>query len=158
MSEAKYGPAIKHTSALLPALESFDALNQRSSAFAEFARARQPRRPRRSPARHVHRGTGHILDRLPLPPRSRSATGSLRPQTLAAYWDACRHLVIPTLGGYRVSEISVGLLDTTLGDLENSGVSTAQMRSVDLFGDETLKVRPTVHSGFSPDPPLDAVR
>ena len=56
--------------------------------------------------------------------------GPVKPQTLAAYSEAGRLLVIPAMGGVRIGEVTVGLLDTVLADLEASGLSTAQARSV----------------------------
>lgn len=56
--------------------------------------------------------------------------GSVKPQTLAAYNNALRLLVLPAMGGVRVGEMRVGVLDTILADLEATGQSTAQARSV----------------------------
>lgn len=56
--------------------------------------------------------------------------GSLKPQTLAAYNDAIRLFVVPALGRVRIGEITVGLLDAVLADIEHRGQSTAQARSV----------------------------
>lgn len=56
--------------------------------------------------------------------------GPVKPQTLAAYGDAARLLVVPAMGGLRVGEVTVGMLDTILADLEAAGQSTAQARSV----------------------------
>jgi integrase len=56
--------------------------------------------------------------------------GAVKPQTLAAYADAARLLVVPAMGAVRVGELTVGLLDTVLADLESAGQSTAQARSV----------------------------
>ena len=60
----------------------------------------------------------------------------VKPQTLAAYSDAFRLLIVPTLGSVRIREITVGLLDAVLGDLDETGLSTAQARSVlsQMFG------------------------
>jgi integrase len=66
----------------------------------------------------------------------RSRTGNARsrrplaPQTLATYEASLRGLIVPALGGVRVGEVSVGLLETVLADLEDTGVSTAHARSV----------------------------
>jgi integrase len=54
----------------------------------------------------------------------------LKPQTVAAYAAVVRSTIKPTLGALRLQEVSVGRLDTVLSDLEHSGVSTGQMRSV----------------------------
>lgn len=55
--------------------------------------------------------------------------GALKPQTLAAYADAIRLIVDPNLGDVRVHELTVGLLESVLGDVEHLGLSTAQARS-----------------------------
>lgn len=55
--------------------------------------------------------------------------GPIKPQTLAAYADAIRLIVDPNLGGVRVHELTVGLLESVLGDVEHLGLSTAQARS-----------------------------
>jgi integrase len=55
--------------------------------------------------------------------------GALKPQTIAAYANTLRLIVRPALGGVRVSEVSIGLLEGVLGDLEETGLSTAQARS-----------------------------
>lgn len=60
----------------------------------------------------------------------REKSGAVRPQTVAAYADAARLVVIPALGALKVSEATVGLLDGVLGDLEATGISTALARSV----------------------------
>lgn len=68
----------------------------------------------------THRAqTGHSRSRRPL-----------APQTLAGYDAALRSVVVPALGGVRIGEVTVGLLEAVLGDLDASGVSTAQARSV----------------------------
>jgi integrase len=56
--------------------------------------------------------------------------GPLRPSTLAAYEAALRTVVSPALGGYRISEIRIGLLERALAQVEVSGTSTAQARAV----------------------------
>lgn len=56
--------------------------------------------------------------------------GPIKPQTLGAYNDALRLLVVPAMGGLKLGELRVGLLDAILGDLEEAGQSTAQARSV----------------------------
>ncbi|MBB6627508.1 tyrosine-type recombinase/integrase [Nocardioides sp. KIGAM211] len=74
--------------------------------------------------------------------------GPVKPQTLAAYSDAIRLLIVPELGGVRLGEVNVGLLDAVLGDLEETGLSTAQARAVlsQIFG---LAVR---HSAMQGNP------
>lgn len=57
-------------------------------------------------------------------------SGRLRDSTLAAYDAALRTVVSPALGGLRVCEVDVGLLEAVLGDIEARGRSTAQVRSV----------------------------
>lgn len=55
--------------------------------------------------------------------------GPVKPQTLAAYADAIRLIIDPHLGGVRVHELRVGLIENVLGDIEQLGLSTAQARS-----------------------------
>lgn len=55
--------------------------------------------------------------------------GAIKPQTLAAYADAIRLIIEPNLGSVRVNEVTVGLLEAVLGDIEEVGLSTAQARS-----------------------------
>ncbi|WP_170219389.1 site-specific integrase [Nocardioides litoris] len=59
--------------------------------------------------------------------RSRAA---VKPQTLAGYASVLRLLIEPHIGGVRLSELSVGLLENVLGDIEDCGISTDQMRTV----------------------------
>ena len=54
---------------------------------------------------------------------------NVKPQTLAAYDDALRLIVIPTMGQVRLQEVRVGLLESLLADLDDR-MSTAQARSV----------------------------
>jgi len=65
--------------------------------------------------------------------RSRSgSTGRgavVRPQTLASYSDAIRLVLVPAIGSLRVGELTVGLLDSVLADLEDTGISTVLARS-----------------------------
>lgn len=80
------------------------------------------------------------LGELWLEHRARSGrvkgAGQVKPQTLAAYRDALQFTVAPAMGGLRIRDCRVGRLDTLLGDLEETGVSTAQARSVlhQMFG------------------------
>jgi integrase len=74
--------------------------------------------------------------------------GPIKPQTLASYQSAHRTVISPALGAVRVGEVSVGLLDSVLGDLEASGISTAQARSV-LSQMLTLAVR---HEALAQNP------
>lgn len=76
--------------------------------------------------------------------------GPIKPQTLASYQAAHRTVISPALGAVRVGEVSVGLLDSVLGDLEASGISTAQARSV-LSQMLTLAVR---HEAIAQNPAL----
>lgn len=57
-------------------------------------------------------------------------SGALRPQTLAAYATEVRLIIEPTFGRLRVHEMTVGLLDSVWSDLEKTGISTQQARSV----------------------------
>jgi integrase len=56
--------------------------------------------------------------------------GALRPSTLGSYEATLRTVVIPMLGGYRVGELGVGILELAFADIERGGRSTAQARSV----------------------------
>ncbi|WP_370289055.1 tyrosine-type recombinase/integrase [Nocardioides sp.] len=60
----------------------------------------------------------------------------IKPQTLATYKNAMRLAVLPALGGLRLDEVSVPLLDEVLRDLEAAGTSTMQARSIlnQIFG------------------------
>jgi len=55
--------------------------------------------------------------------------GAVKPQTLAAYADAIRLLIHPHLGGIQIRELTIGLLESALADIENIGLSTSQARS-----------------------------
>jgi len=57
-------------------------------------------------------------------------SGALRKSTLGAYDAALRTVVVPALGGYRVGELTVGILEAAFADIERGGRSTAQARSV----------------------------
>jgi integrase len=61
---------------------------------------------------------------------------SIKPQTVAAYAAVVRSTIKPTLGALGLREVTVGRLDVVLANLEHSGVSTAQARSVlsQMFG------------------------
>lgn len=63
--------------------------------------------------------TGHARRRTPL-----------RAQTLAAYADQHRIIIEPHMGGLRVGEASVGLVEGLLTELDSTGISTAGARSV----------------------------
>jgi integrase len=52
------------------------------------------------------------------------------PQTLGAYATSLRVTIYPDLGEVQLRELTVGLLDSFLADLEDTGISTAQARSV----------------------------
>jgi integrase len=56
--------------------------------------------------------------------------GVLRPSTLGAYYAALRTVVVPALGGFRVGELTVSILENAFADIERSGRFTAQARSV----------------------------
>ena len=56
--------------------------------------------------------------------------GPVSPQTLAAYQSAITHIVVPRLGGLRIDEARVGLIDEALRSVEKSGRSTAHARTV----------------------------
>jgi integrase len=66
----------------------------------------------------------------------RARTGNARsrrhlaPQTLAIYQGALRSVLEPAIGGLRIGEASVGLLEAVFADLDESGISTAHARSV----------------------------
>lgn len=76
--------------------------------------------------------------------------GAVKPQTLAAYADTIRLVLDPHLGGVRVAELSIGLIESVLGDIEELGLSTAQVRSV-LGQMLTLAVR---HGALPSNPML----
>lgn len=59
-----------------------------------------------------------------------SGRGVIKPQTLAAYADAHHRIVTRALGRLRLQELTPGLLDGALQQLEEGGISTAQARSV----------------------------
>ena len=44
-------------------------------------------------------------------------SGALRPSTLGAYDAVLRTVVVPALGGYRVGELTVGILDAAFADI-----------------------------------------
>ena len=54
----------------------------------------------------------------------------LRPQSLAGYAKELERVVSPALGAARIDELSVGLLDSIVAELESAGVSTRIARSV----------------------------
>ncbi|WP_159081505.1 tyrosine-type recombinase/integrase [Nocardioides sediminis] len=56
--------------------------------------------------------------------------GRLRPSTMGAYDAVLRTVVVPALGGFRVGELSVGVLEAAFADIEAGGRSTVQARSV----------------------------
>ena len=56
--------------------------------------------------------------------------GRLRPSTMGAYDAVLRTVVVPALGGFRVGELTVGVLEAAFADIEASGRSTVQARSV----------------------------
>lgn len=56
--------------------------------------------------------------------------GPVSPQTLAAYQSAITHIVVPRLGGLRIDEARVGLLDEAMRAVEKSGRSTGHARTV----------------------------
>jgi len=56
--------------------------------------------------------------------------GPVAPQTLAAYRSALVNAIVPALGGLRLPEVTVGILDQALADIERHGRSTAQARTV----------------------------
>ncbi len=56
--------------------------------------------------------------------------GALRPSTIGAYEAAFRTVISPALGGYRISEMRIGVLERAFAEIESSGRSTAQARSV----------------------------
>lgn len=58
--------------------------------------------------------------------RSRAA---IKPQSLAGYATSIRLLIEPNIGGVRLSELSVGLLENVFGDIEDCGLSTANART-----------------------------
>ena len=66
----------------------------------------------------------------------RARTGNARsrrhlaPQTLAIYEGALRSVLDPAIGGLRIGEASVGLLEAVFADLDESGISTVHARSV----------------------------
>jgi integrase/predicted DNA-binding transcriptional regulator AlpA len=66
----------------------------------------------------------------------RARTGNARsrrhlaPQTLAIYQAALRSVLDPAIGGLRIGESSVGLLEAVFADLDERGISTAHARSV----------------------------
>jgi integrase/predicted DNA-binding transcriptional regulator AlpA len=66
----------------------------------------------------------------------RARTGNARsrrhlaPQTLAIYEGALRSVVHPAIGGLRIGEASVGLLEAVFADLDERGISTVHARSV----------------------------
>ena len=62
--------------------------------------------------------------------RAKARVLTLKPQTVASYAAAVNSTIKPTLGALRLQELTVGRLDQVLTDLEHTGVSTAQMRSV----------------------------
>ena len=69
-------------------------------------------------------------DASPAGRRNKRKKMPIKPQTVAAYAAVVRSTIKPTLGALRLREVTVGRLDTVLAQLEHSGVSTAQMRSV----------------------------
>ncbi len=66
--------------------------------------------------RQAHGRTGH--------------SGPLRGSTLGAYDAVLRTMVVPALGGYRVGELTVGVLEAAFAEIERGGRSTMQARSV----------------------------
>lgn len=57
-------------------------------------------------------------------------SGPVSPQTLAVYQSAITHIVVPRLGGLRLTEARVGLLDEAMRAVERSGRSTGHARTV----------------------------
>ena len=87
--------------------------------------------------------------------------GQLKPQTLAAYDSELRRVIGPMIGGLRLSEITVPLLEAAFSDLEDSGMSTAQARSVinQVFAlavrDGAMKVNPLPLISLPPREPRE---
>jgi len=52
------------------------------------------------------------------------------PQSIAGYRSALDNLIVPALGGLRLPEATVGIIDQALADIERRGRSTAQARTV----------------------------
>lgn len=80
--------------------------------------------------------------------------GPVAPQTLAAYRGAFDNVVVPALGGLRLSEVTVGLLDEALAEIERRGRSTGQARTV-LSQMFALAVR---HGAIPANPMRDVTR
>jgi integrase len=80
--------------------------------------------------------------------------GPIAPQTLAAYRSAFDNVIVPALGGLRLPEATVGILDDALADIERRGRSTAQARTV-LLQMFALAVR---HGALPANPMRDVSR
>lgn len=62
--------------------------------------------------------------------------GAVSPQTLAGYQAALSRIILPSLGGLRLSEVRTGVLDEVLARVDGAGRSTRVARSVltQMFG------------------------
>lgn len=89
-----------------------------------------------------------------VPEAGQGRGGPVAPQTIGAYRSALDNLIVPALGGLRLPEATVGILDQTLADIERRGRSTAQARTV-LSQMFALAVR---HDAIASNPMRDVSR
>jgi integrase len=74
--------------------------------------------------------------------------GAVSPQTLAGYQAALSRIIVPNLGGLRLTEVRTGVLDEVLARVDRTGRSTRVARSVltQMFGmavrHDALRVNP----------------
>lgn len=76
---------------------------------------RRRRQEARIPMAGQHRGNDH---------------GAVSPQTLACYQSALSRIIVPHLGGLRLTEVRTGVLDEVLARVDRTGCSTRMARSV----------------------------
>lgn len=98
---------------------------------------------------HSHRKQGSAV-----PQKGQRRGGPIAPQTLATYRSTLDNAVYPVLGDLRLHEVTVGILDSVLVEMEHRGRSSAQARTVlsQMLG---LAVR---HGAISSNPMRDVSR